>query len=572
MDLNSANTGVVTAATFSQCIDSCDKANNCNGVSYVNKACYQKAVATPLKVASWVWTAILVKKVPSSSNTTPSPTISSVSANPTGSLTSATITGTPEATSCPAGGEDLVPAIDATVNTLTLSNLELDLTANLNYAQVSGNRASQIELTMIYPQVTLEHSSLVTYQCIVVTGTTKLTLTFQSTAAFDVATTWPDKDFVLITNSVSSNCNPATSRGVYLVESYISNPTTLKVVLLAKAKEFNDVAEAISIKYGVVNGNKPTATCNSDLRPISTGTATATITTFAPGTSASLSPGAQEIYDFLKNSVKYDEDGNIIANIPPQVLLPIAVDEPDFNNDALQADLEKQLQDAGLTPPDELFKQGADGVDGVCPVPKASAVSRRRNTRSSVNNLSDIAAWDQRLSSRADGWEIACSDEVGFAAGIFGLDDAVGAVCAGKDLYDSRDAIRCLFTNCQTYYTTTIITYYYPPPSTKYNFEYSWSVKFPTLEGRTIVANGPQNTITCVNCGLTVSKIEFIGEIIVNITSGVIQKAEVTLGVSQVADLVMNLKSGDAWSGTWSYALSSSDLGPISVDKVFSIV
>jgi hypothetical protein len=60
MDLNSANTGVVTAATFSQCIDSCDKAKNCKGVSYVNGACYQKAVATPLKVASWVWTAQFV--------------------------------------------------------------------------------------------------------------------------------------------------------------------------------------------------------------------------------------------------------------------------------------------------------------------------------------------------------------------------------------------------------------------------------------------------------------------------------------------------------------------------------
>jgi hypothetical protein len=174
------------------------------------------------------------------------------------------------------------------------------------------------------------------------------------------------------------------------------------------------------------------------------------------------------------------------------------------------------------------------------------------------------------LAKRVDPWEVACSDEVGAVAGIFGLDDVQEGVCAGKDFYDSRDAIKCLFTNCQTYYTTTIITYYYPPPSTKYNFDYSWKVTFPTLADRYLTAT-QAGSIKCVNCGLSVSNVSFTGEIIVNMTSGEIQKAVVTTGISQVADLVMNLQSSGPYEGNYSYAVSSTDLGDITVNNIFTI-
>jgi len=74
---------------------------------------------------------------------------------------------------------------------MRIKNLEPALTASLNYAEVAGSRPVSLEFTMIYPQVPLENSAWISdYRC---SGeeTTEIVLTFQTTAAYEVAVQWP---------------------------------------------------------------------------------------------------------------------------------------------------------------------------------------------------------------------------------------------------------------------------------------------------------------------------------------------------------------------------------------------
>jgi len=561
VDYEGGDTSLQTVKTFEGCLDLCDSTEGCIDVTYVGKSCYMKdkIVAEPVK-KDYVWNARYLGP------------------GPTAVITSSMVTATPRA--CAFSGNNIDPATNADVDTSIITNLDPKTRVNLFYAQTGGTRAVTLDLTMTYPTVVLEETKFISSLTCSGAETTEITIQFDNVVAYRVASQWPSEPFVLITNDVANGCNPSTSRGVYLVSAFTLSASDLTITAQTTAKELNDVADTMTIKYGTIGGGAPTSTCASQIHPSSTtGSVQATITNFQPGGGSYLSPGAQEIYDYFKAAVSYDADGNIIANIPPELDVEISVDEFNPDDAALQAALEDEFEDYGMTPPGDMFNQAKDALkEDTCTIHSRSFPTKRNFIPAGINlferrnSMKDIGDYYNRLiAKRADAWEIGCSDEVGAVAGIFGLGDVQEGVCAGKDLYDSRDAIRCLFTNCQTYYTTTIITYYYPPPATKYNFEYSWKVKFPTYADRYLTYN-PSGSVKCVNCGLSVSNIGFTGEIIVNMTSGEIQKAVVTTGVSQVADLVMNLKSSGPYEGTYSYAVSSTDLGDITVDKIFTIV
>ena len=147
------------------------------------------------------------------------------------------------------GNKVVLPATDPNVNRQDISNLTPSKTATLQYAEAitSGTYAASLKFKMIYPQVALENSALVT-----TLGCSKdsqtMTITLQTKAAYDVATQWPQSKLVLITNNAT--CNPTNERGVYMVNSHSGNANTLTITLQVNAKTWADVSETLEITYG----------------------------------------------------------------------------------------------------------------------------------------------------------------------------------------------------------------------------------------------------------------------------------------------------------------------------------
>ncbi|KAK4149472.1 hypothetical protein C8A00DRAFT_37923 [Chaetomidium leptoderma] len=160
-------------------------------------------------------------------------------------------------------------------------------------------------------------------------------------------------------------------------------------------------------------------------------------------------------------------------------------------------------------------------------------IQREIRARSQARNY---AGWVRsKLKARdGDGWDVACDDFVTGLLGIIGLDKAMEAVCAGKSLYDNRDAFKCLFGGSKT---TTIIT-----ETTMYDFNYAWKIDFPSIQGW-LTKTGSNKVMSCVNCGFSVSNIAFLGKIVVSITEGVItiKSADVSPGMSGTANMIVRL-------------------------------
>jgi hypothetical protein len=185
--------------------------------------------------------------------------------------------------------------------------------------------------------------------------------------------------------------------------------------------------------------------------------------------------------------------------------------------------------------------------------------------------VSSARSWLAKRFGWSDFTDIACDDLVGDIVGAVngGAGDVLGAACAANDLYQNREGIKCLFSNCYT--TTTVITYYTPPPATKYNFDYSWKVTYPALQ-QTIRSQGPNKELSCTNCGFSISNIGFSGQIVINMTAGVIKEASITAGITGAASMITGLRSDGPWNGEWSYIYSTMDLGTITLDGAFKIV
>jgi len=538
------------AESFEKCLDACDKNLECHDVAFVAPACYLKSAPNPLSPASpAVWAA----------RSTADP-------------------------GCEALGSTMYPVPNTAIDKSSLDNLVPSLQTTLNYAEKQpGTKAVSLVVSMLYPQITLENSDLVSVTC----SEGSVVVDTRSTQVQQhIMSKWPSSGLVLFTNS--AGCNNATSRGIYRTTGAFATMGSSAITFSVTVENFATVAGEVAIKYGQVKYPGPEDAMPSTTRYFSTcsqtGSATATVpatgtASATGGPQSSLSPGALALVNALKAAAQYDEDGNLILHPKNLKNVELTPKPYDPDNSAEQEALEDKFREWGVEAPAALAAQGASGAKGVCSAPTKTttapvrrSVTRTRRSSSFLGNA--VSAVRSRLGKRF-GWddikEIGCSDLVGDLVGAAseGAGAGLGLACAANDLYENREGLKCFFTGCYT--TTTIITYYTPPPATKYNFDYSWRLTYPALK-QTVRSMGPGKVLSCDNCGFSISNIQFSGQIVINMTAGVIKEATMTAGISGDASMVAGLKSDGPWSGMWNYTYSNSELGAITLDNAFNIV
>lgn len=457
--------------------------------------------------------------------------------------------------------------------------------ATLYYASPSGSTILQVTYYMLYPQVTLENAyKIATVTC---SGDT-LTVTVTTAAAFNIVSQWPTNNFILITNSGS--CNSDSQRGVYMVQSYTTDEASLTITLDVTAKVWADVSETMEVAYGMGRVNStsisytPSCTASYPAAGSSTPTSSSGSVSYAD-----LTPEEKNIVTYLTQNNTYDDNGNIAVTVPAVTAnTTTPVYNPDSNS-TQQAALEDALQNAGLPSPDSIWNQTASDLAGHCSngvyVPATTVYTKRapqsprrrsspksyptevyhRHRRSMLAKRSglDDETWWKYL------WEGACSDIVGDI--LEALDEELGAlaelICDLKDLYDdveeayaNRNAIECTWTGC--YLEVVVATYW--------NFTYTASAEYE-IPAQTLV-HSSVGKLSCVDCGLSISNLEFVGSVMIATSTGKVMSAFMTPTMSWTGNLVMGLETTDAWSGEWTYNFDTLEFNqPVSVPGEFTI-
>ncbi|KAJ3955188.1 hypothetical protein N0V92_008295 [Colletotrichum tropicale] len=483
----------------------------------------------------------------SQTGTAPFSTPESSSGSPTSSATPSF-----DAPCAPQASTLFVPSQDIDVDRTSADRLNAANTVFLNYVEVPGDRVMQIELSLNSAGVLLENSNRVT-SVVCLNSTTsepsELTLSFltpDDASRFALILS-QSPGLVLITQS-NTGCSLDTARGFWEFDSTKNSPaTSTSLTVLARERKMVEVANRITLLYGKREGISGKS-----------------FTSTAAGVS----------------SVIQVENNNIAYHVP--ALKGSDIPAAPYNPDDLagQQAAEDGFTEAGLSKPADLASKATEGLNqiaaNVCPPNSNGTIVRRMllglDQRDDPQDTPALRAhrladWlNKRLEARAvDGWDIACDDTVGELVGLIPGGDLLGLVCAGKSIYDARDAIKCLFGGCQT--VTYIVT-----KTMTYDFNYSWLITYPTIS-QAVTYGGGNKVLSCVNCGFSISSISFIGKIIVVITNGVvqIQQADVTPGISGVANAVVRLQSDGPWNGIWNYNYKPVDLGPIKMDGAFRI-
>ncbi|KXX80938.1 Plasma kallikrein [Madurella mycetomatis] len=539
----------LTTDSFEDCLNACDQNLECRDLAYVAPSCYLKNVLAPPTPAARVWGA---KSVPDPA--------------------------------CAPIGTTLLPVANTGVDRSSLDNLVPSIEATLNYAEERpGNKAVALFLSMLYPQITLENSAFVSASC-----SEGSILVEASTEAVreHIMTTWPASGLVLFTNS--PGCNNETSRGIYRTTGAFATIDSQVITFLVTVENFATVAEEVAIKYGVVKYDSPeaaptatqyTSTCSG------TGTVSTAPPTSAPtaGPGASLTQGALEFYNLLRDAVQYDEEGNMVLHPANTQDVELTAKPYDPDNIAEQEALEDRFREWGMEPPSSLVAEASNGTAGAMCSPevwsnslmKRSLLRPRRSSRNRGASLLSAALSSGRswLAKRF-GWDdlkdLACGALAGEIVGEISesAGSALEAGCEANEAYENRNALKCLFTGCFT--SGSNIVYYTPPPATKYNFDYSWRITYPRLQRPVQAESG--KTISCENCGFSISNIQFSGQIVINMTAGVIKEATITAGISGAATMIAGLQTDGPWNGEWRYTYSNTELGAITLDNAFNIV
>ncbi|RAO71303.1 uncharacterized protein BHQ10_007315 [Talaromyces amestolkiae] len=494
-----------------------------------------------------------------------------------------TATGIPTcaASSDPELSTTVLPAIDPSVDLSSPLNLPPSMYATLYYAQPSGSTIVQVVYTMLYPQVTLENSQDIdTVTC---SGGETMTIVLSTKVAYNIVSQWPQSDLILITNTAS--CNSASQRGVYMVSSYTADESSLTVTLQISATTWADVSETMQISYGTGSTNSGssvsyTPSCSA---PIATSTSPSSATS-TDVSYADLTPEEKKIVAYLTANNTYDDNGNIAVTMPASTTSVTApsYDPNATSNSTGQAALEDALQAAGLPSPADLWGQTANSLAGYCSngvyVPPTTVYSKRDLPSAQIgpvrrkdpmhvlakrsDDVNDESWWEYL-------WDVGCNDIVDEIIGAF--DEEVGEIveliCDMKELYDdvseayaNRDAIKCVFTGC--YLEETIATYW--------NYTYVWDTSF-SIPAQNIITSSV-GTVSCVDCALTISEVQFVGSVMIATSTGAIESAYMTPTLSWEANIVMGLDTTDAWSGEWDYAFPTLNFDdPITVPGEFTI-
>lgn len=457
--------------------------------------------------------------------------------------------------------------------------------ATLYYASSTGSTILQVTYYMLYPQVTLENAyKIATVTC---SGDT-LTIRMTTTAAFNIVSQWPTKNFILITNSGS--CNSDSQRGVYMVQSYTMDEASRTITLDVSTKAWADVSETMEVAYGIGRVNSTsisyTPSCMASY-PAASSTPTSSSGSVSY---EDLTPEEKDIVNYLTKNNTYDDNGNIAVSMPAVTANSTTpIYNPDFNS-TQQAALEDALQNAGLPSPDSIWNKTASDLAGHCSngayVPPTTVYTKRtpgyprtsrfpsrsyptetyhRHRRSMLAKRSglDDETWWKYL------WEGACSDLAGEI--LDALDEELGAlaelICDLKDLYDNveeayanRNAIECTWTGC--YLEVVVATYW--------NFTYTTGVIYE-LPAQTLVESSV-GKLSCVDCGLSISNLEFVGSVMIATSTGKVMSAFMTPTMSWAGNLIMGLETTDAWSGEWTYNFDTIEFNqPVSVPGEFTI-
>ncbi|KAM5345849.1 hypothetical protein ACJ41O_011710 [Fusarium nematophilum] len=297
-----------------------------------------------------------------------------------------------------------------------------------------------------------------------------------------------------------------------------------------------------------------------------------------------LSPNAKELFDFLIGFMNPDADGNVNVPAPKQDEDEKELVPTEFNpdDDSRQQDLADELEEMGLSPLDDLLKEAdqknEDFDNAVCPSPQkrrtlpvASRGIRSISPDSSRSKRSSrftraARRLDNYLSKREDkdGWDYACDDLVGEFLGLF---DVVGdvheAVCTGKDIYDNRDAFKCIFGGCG--YTIKYEEW-------TYTWEYEWRVTFPSIS-QWLRKIGESNVLSCVDCSMKLSSLRFTGKIIVWLIQGrvEIKSANLVPEVTGNANMIVDLRTNMPWTSEWKWVFDAAPLDTITYQNAYSI-
>lgn len=478
----------------------------------------------------------------------------------------------------------VLPALDPSVDGSALLNLSPSMYATLYYASPTGSTILQVTYYMLYPQVTLENA----YKISTVTCSSNiLTVKVTTAAAFNVVSQWPTKNFILTTNSGS--CNSASQRGVYMVNSYTTDESSFTITLNVSPKVWADVSDTMKVAYGIGSVNSTSVSYTPSC------TASYPAASSTPGSSTvsyeNLTPEEKNIVAYLTRNNTYDANGNIAVTVPAVIANATnPVYKPDSNS-TQQAALENALQNAGLPSPDSMWNKTASDLAGHCSngayVPPTTVYTKRmpqfpsRSSRTTLHNRHmtlhdhhrramlarrsglDDESWWELL------WDGACSDLAGEILDV--LNEELGAVaeliCDLKDLYDTveeayanRDAIECTWTGC--YLEVVVATYW--------NYTYTASVDYK-IPAQPLVQSSV-GTLSCVDCGLSISNLEFVGSVMITTSTGKVMSAFMTPTMSWTGNLVMGLETTDAWSGEWTYNFDTINFNqPVSVPGEFTI-
>ncbi|CAM1511816.1 Fc.00g093290.m01.CDS01 [Cosmosporella sp. VM-42] len=301
----------------------------------------------------------------------------------------------------------------------------------------------------------------------------------------------------------------------------------------------------------------------------------------SPTSLEDLSPGAREIYDYIAAYLADNVDDNGNVNVPNEQrdddkeLIPAPYNPDDT---ARQQELEDELERLGLPSPDTLKAEADEKVDnaeqGICPndskkrdlssLTSSPLPRTKRQSRfiAAANRFDTFLA--ERDLTKRDAWDYICHDAVEAVMGVSETAEAGHkALCAGKNLYDSWDGIKCVFGGCGPTVLYETLTY---------TWNYEWILTFPSISTWLIKA-GDANQLNCVDCSFKMSSIKFHGQIVVIKAQGQIAIKEATLipEITGVANLVVELKTNQAWTSSWKYTMESASLATIQSDAAYSI-
>ena len=144
------------------------------------------------------------------------------------------------------------------------------------------------------------------------------------------------------------------------------------------------------------------------------------------------------------------------------------------------------------------------------------------------------------------------------------LVDAICEVC--EDFSDAEDAYNAAVALYQLTHPTAS-----PPPAELATVSVTSSVGVTVPPNYVLASDESGDSVTCVDCSLTVSSIELEGQVMVVLATNSILSAVLNVTYSATSNLVLGLTSTGAYSGSFDTALSTQQMTSLSSPNIFNI-